>query len=73
MTCRTEASGAPGKPTCHRLFTFEQAAAFGGVPIQQICQWMMAHKLEAYRVCGGCRIDELELAALLSVLRSRRR
>ena len=39
---------------------------------QQICHWIMAHKLEAYRVCNGFRIDELGLGEPLSALRARR-
>ena len=40
--------------------------------VPQICHWIMAHKLEAYRVCNGFRIDELGLGEPLSALRARR-
>jgi excisionase family DNA binding protein len=76
MTCRTEprhttdrredARAAP-KPICYRLFCIEQAAEVSETSIQQICHWIMAGELHAYRVHGGrFRIDEVELAELLS-------
>jgi hypothetical protein len=40
-------------------------------PVQQIRHWVMAHKLDACRVCTGFRVDELGLRELASALRSR--
>lgn len=50
----------------------EQTTDITGTPIQQICHWIVAHKLEACRVCTGFRIDELGLTEVRSALRSRR-
>jgi hypothetical protein len=59
--------GAGGaNPVCRRLFSIEQAAAFARVPVEQIWNWIMTRKLEAYPLEGGMRIDEVELADLLS-------
>ena len=42
-------------------------------PVQQICHWARAHKLEACRGCNGFfRIEEVGLGELVPVLRSRR-
>jgi hypothetical protein len=50
---------------CDRL-NIEQAADFTPMPLQQICEWAIAHKLDAHRVCTGFRLDELGLADLVS-------
>jgi hypothetical protein len=34
--------------------------------VQQIREWIMAHKLEAHRGCTGFQIEELGLADLVS-------
>jgi hypothetical protein len=39
--------------------------------VQQMRDWIMAHKLDACRVCTGFRIDELGLCELASAPRSR--
>jgi hypothetical protein len=41
-------------------------------PVQQVCDWAMAHKLDACRACNGFRIEELGLSELLPAPRSRR-
>jgi hypothetical protein len=41
-------------------------------PVQQICHWAMAHKLDACRACIGFRLEDLGLGELVPVLRSRR-
>ena len=75
MTYGTEAHQATerpadarcAKPVCRRLFSVEQAAEFAGVPVEQIWCWIMTGKLEAYCLYAGrVRIDEVELATLLS-------
>jgi hypothetical protein len=64
---RTEDAGAAAKRVCRRLFSVEQAAAFARVPVKQIWHWIMTGKLVAYRMSAGrVRIDEVELADLLS-------
>jgi hypothetical protein len=79
MTCRREPRQAENhdrnaetaaKRICHRLFTFEQASDFADEPIQQIWRWIITRQLQAYRLTGGDRIDELELAELLSTRQS---
>lgn len=40
-------------------------------PVQRIRHWIVAHKLDACRVCIGFRIDELGLRDLASAPRSR--
>jgi hypothetical protein len=63
---RPDAASAAAKPVCRRLFSIEQAAAFARVPVEQLWDWIMTRKLEAYPLEGGMRIDEVELADLLS-------
>jgi hypothetical protein len=41
-------------------------------PVQQVCRWIIAHKLDACRACNGFRIEELGLSEFLPALRSRR-
>lgn len=43
------------------------------IAVQHIRQWIMAHRLDACRVCTGFRIDELGLADLISSPYSERR
>ena len=50
----------------------EQAPVITHGQDQQIRDWIMIHKLEACRVCGAFRIDDLGLTELRSALRSRR-
>ena len=35
-------------------------------PVQQICEWIMAHKLEGHRVLQRFRLEELGLSDLIS-------
>ena len=65
-TDRPEHAGAAAKPICHRHLTMQQAADFSGVPVPRICNWIRTHKLEAYILAGGIRIDELQLADCIS-------
>jgi len=49
------------------MFTIDQAADFAGVAVTRIRYWLLTRKLEAYDLGGGrIRIDELELADLLT-------
>jgi hypothetical protein len=41
-------------------------------PVQQVCDWARAHKLDACRGCNACRIEELGLGELIPALRSTR-
>jgi excisionase family DNA binding protein len=79
MTCRTkprhaadraDKTGTTAAPICRRLFTIEQAADVRGVPAHEIRQLIMNRALPAYRLAGGIRIDEVELAELLSTRQS---
>jgi hypothetical protein len=49
-----------------------QIADLTVTPVQQVCDWIVAHKLDACRACTGFRIEELGLGELVPVLRSRR-
>jgi excisionase family DNA binding protein len=72
-TGRPERAGTAAKPICRRLFDLEQAANFAGVSVQVICRWIRMGKLEAYHLGGGrVRIDEVELADLISSADSER-
>jgi hypothetical protein len=44
----------------------EAAASANHVHMQQMREWMMAHKLQAHRGCTGFRIDELGFAELIA-------
>lgn len=57
-------------PRCRRLLSIEQAADTGDVSMQEIRRCIQSGKLPAYRVAGGLRIDEVELAVCLSFLES---
>jgi hypothetical protein len=46
----------------------EQADAT--IPVEQICAWIKAHKLEAHQVCTGFRIEDLGLSEFRPALRS---
>ena len=35
-------------------------------PVQQVCHWIVAHKLEGYRGCNEFRVEELGLAHLIA-------
>ena len=73
-TDRPERAGTAAKPICRRLFGLEQAADFAGVPARVICRWIRMGKLEAYHLGGSrVRIDEVELADLISFPDSERR
>lgn len=64
MTDRVEDKHATGWPTVRRLFDFEQAAHFAGVPVQEIHYQIRIGKLQVYRFGGGrVRIDEVDLLA----------
>jgi excisionase family DNA binding protein len=71
-TDRPEHVGAAAKPICRKLFTIEQAADFAGVPMRVICRWIKTRKLRAYVLPTGVRIDEVDLAHLLSCRESKR-
>ena len=58
--------GSVTPPICRRLFSINQAADFAAVPVSQICRWIRIGKLEAHRLGGRVRIDEVELADCLS-------
>jgi excisionase family DNA binding protein len=62
---QTGHAGAVAASICHRLFSIEQAADFAGVPVQVIRCWIRMGKLEAYRLGGRVRVDEIELVDLL--------
>ena len=57
-------AGDAGVP--RRLFTIQQAAGVADVPVERISHWIVARKLRVYRLLGGLRIDELDLADFLS-------
>ena len=44
----------------------EAAASANIAHMQQMREWMMAHKLQAHRGCTGFRIDDLGLAELIA-------
>lgn len=72
-TDRSEDRGATAPPVCHKMFTIDQAAHFASVSVDKIRCWLLTRKLEAYDLGGGrIRIDELELADLLTSLESAR-
>jgi hypothetical protein len=48
-----------------------EIALTDSIPVQQIREWIMAHRLDACRACTGFRIDELGLRDLASAPRSR--
>jgi hypothetical protein len=79
MTCRTEArrsadraraSGASTEPICRRLLDIEQATEVAAEvcdePLEWICFMATTGKLPVYRLAGGPRIDEVELAKALA-------
>ena len=64
MTDRVDDKHATGSPAVRRLFDFEQAADFAGVPIQELCYQVRIGKLKVYHFKGGrVRIDEADLIA----------
>jgi hypothetical protein len=44
----------------------EAAAVTDHTSLQQIRHWVMAHRLEVWRVCTGFRIDELGLGEVIA-------
>ena len=59
-------------PRCRRLLSPDQAARSSGEPIEKIRRWITDGELQAYEVAHGqIRIDEVELADLLSTPRRR--
>ena len=61
-------------PRCRRLLSPEQAARASGEPIKVIRRWVAEGELKAYQVADGqIRIDEVELAELLSLPGRKRR
>ena len=79
MTCprkpprpKARAEGTRTERICWRLFTIQQAAHVADVPVERVCHWIMARKLRVYRLLGGLRVDELELADFLWSPESRR-
>ena len=50
----------------------EQIADLIVTPVQQVCQGIVVHKLDACRACTGFRIEELGLGELIPALRSTR-
>jgi len=50
----------------------EQLTDLTVTPVQQVCDWIVAHKLDACRACIAFRIEELGLGELVPALRSRR-
>jgi len=71
-TDRAKDAGAVAPPICRRLFTIEQAADFAGVPVRVICRWIKTRKLETHLLGSRVRIDEVELADLLTSPDSKR-
>lgn len=72
-TDRSEDGGATAPPVCLKMFTIDQAADFASVSVDKIRGWLLTRKLEQYDLGGGrIRIDELELADLLTSLESAR-
>lgn len=64
MTDRLEHKRTTGWPTVRRLFGFEQAADFIGVPVGEIRRRIRTGKLNVYHLGGGrVRIDEADLIA----------
>jgi hypothetical protein len=63
-TDRPERAGAAAKPICRRLFDFERAADFSGVPVGEICRRIRSGELKVYHLGDGqARVDEADLIA----------
>jgi hypothetical protein len=64
LTHRVDDKHSTGWPTVRRLFDFEQAADFCGVPVEEIWRRIRSGELRVYHLGNGrIRIDEADLLA----------